>query len=81
MSKYGYKPDIEAMDRSLSMIASNLDNIVSEQVLKDCFSMMDLTSLRTNDTPDSIKKLVEKVNSFNRLFPSYPLPLAPQQAP
>ena len=74
LSKYGYKPDIEAMDRSLSMIASNLDNIVSEQVLKDCFSMMDLTSLRTNDTPDSIKKLVEKVNSFNRLFPSYPLP-------
>ena len=74
MKKYGYVPDKEKIDRSLEMIASGLDNVVSEQVLKDCFSMMDLTSLKTDDTRSSVARLVEKVNAFNDAFPGYPLP-------
>ena len=35
---YGYSPDKEAIDRSLDLIASNLENVVSESVLRDCFS-------------------------------------------
>lgn len=50
LSKYGYAPDLEGMGRALEMIASNLDNVASEQVYKDCFSMMDLTTLKTDDT-------------------------------
>ena len=72
--KYSYTPDIEAINRGLSVLAGNLDNIVCEQVLKDCFSMMDLTSLKNNDTPTSIKKLVAKVNAFQKDYPEYPLP-------
>lgn len=72
--KYSYTPDIEAINRGLSVLAGNLDNIVCEQVLKDCFSMMDLTSLKNNDTPTSIKKLVSKVNAFQKDYPEYPLP-------
>ena len=58
LTKYGYTPDQEAMGRSLELIASNLDKVASEQVYKDCFSMMDLTTLKTDDTPASVTKLV-----------------------
>ena len=74
LNKYGYTPDQEAMNRALELIASNLENIASEQVYKDCFSMMDLTTLKTDDTPESVTKLVNKVNSFSEAYPEWPLP-------
>ena len=74
LKKYGYMPDKEAIDRALDMVAANIDNVTSQKVLKDCFSMMDLTSLRTEDTVESVSKLVEKVNAFHKNFPEYPLP-------
>ena len=36
--------------------------------------MMDLTTLKTDDTPASVTKLVNKVNSFNESYPEWPLP-------
>ena len=74
LTKYGYTPDQEAMNRALELIASNLENVASEQVYKDCFSMMDLTTLKTDDTPASVTKLVDKVNAFNESYPEWPLP-------
>ena len=74
LTKYGYAPDQEAMGRALELIASNLENVASEQVYKECFSMMDLTTLKTDDTPASVTKLAEKVNSFRQAYPEWPLP-------
>lgn len=74
LKKYGYVPDKMKIDHALEMIAANLDNVVSEQVLKECFSFMDLTSLKTDDTEQSIARLTEKVNDFRAGFPGYPLP-------
>lgn len=74
LSKYGYTPDHEAIARALDVIAANLDNVTSEQVLKDCFSMMDLTTLKSDDTPASVTKLVNKVNTFRETYPEWPLP-------
>ena len=71
---YGYSPDKEAIDRSLELIASNLDNVVSEQVIKSCFSFMDLTSLHNTDSVESISALMEKVNTYRDIYPDYPLP-------
>jgi deoxyribose-phosphate aldolase len=73
-TKYGYAPDKEAIARHLELIASNLEEVVSNDVLKECFSIMDLTTLSPKDTPSSVRKLVEKVNSFAVDFPGYPLP-------
>ena len=73
-SKYGYTPDKEAIDRSLGIIASNLDNLSSNEIYKTCFSIMDLTTLANEDTPASVAKLVAKVNSFQADFPLWPLP-------
>ena len=74
LSKYGYTPDQEAIGRALEVMATNLEDAASEQVYKDCFSMMDLTTLKTDDTPASVEKLVGKVNSFNDSYPTWPLP-------
>ena len=73
-AKYGYAPEKEAIARHLELIASGLDQVVSNEVLKECFSIMDLTTLSPKDTPASVKKLVEKVNSFAVDYPDYPLP-------
>ena len=74
LTKYGYAPDQESMGRALEMIAANLESVASEQVYKECFSMMDLSTLKTDDTPESVLKLVNKVNSFNQSYPEWPLP-------
>jgi len=74
LTKYGYTPNQEAMGRALELIAANLDNVASEKVYKDCFSMMDLTTLKTDDTPASVAKLVTKVNAFQQGYPEWPLP-------
>ena len=74
LGKYGYTPDPEAMGRAIELIAANLDKIASEQVYKDCFSMMDLTTLKTDDTPASVARLVGKVNAFQASYPEWPLP-------
>ncbi len=74
LKKYGYAPDKEAIDHGLEMIAANAETMMSAQVLKDCLSMIDLTSLKTEDTPASVTALVEKVNGFSKEFPDYPLP-------
>ena len=72
--KYGYSPNMEAIESALALISANLDSIASEQVYKACFSMMDLTTLKTNDTPASVARLVEKVNEFSTAYPQWPLP-------
>ena len=74
LKKYGYVPSQEAIGRSIEILAANLDKIASEQVYKTCFSMMDLTTLKTDDTPASVLKLVNKVNDFQLTKSDWPLP-------
>lgn len=74
LKKYGYAPDEERIGRNLEIIASNLNAAASEETLKTCFSLMDLTTLHTQDTVSSVNKLVSKVNGLETEFPSYPLP-------
>ena len=56
LKKYNYSPDKVAIDHGLEMIASNIDNVMSPDVLKHCLSMLDLTSLKTDDTPAGIRR-------------------------
>lgn len=74
LNKYGYTPENAAIGRAIEMIAANMDNIASDQVYKECFSMMDLTTLKTDDTPASVTRLVNKVNDFQERYPEWPLP-------
>ena len=74
LKKYDYCPDKVAIDHGLEIIVKNADSMLSPEVLKDCLSMIDLTSLKTEDTPASITRMVEKVNAFKDAYPAYPLP-------
>ena len=74
LEKYGYSPVVEEIEAVIANISSNIDGFMTEEVLKKCFSMLDLTSLKTNDTETSITSLVEKVNRFQENFPGWPLP-------
>ena len=53
---------------------ANIDNVMSPEILKRCMSLMDLTTLHTEDSPASVAKLVGKVNSFMNDYPGYELP-------
>lgn len=72
--KYGYQPCEEAINSSIQAIASNLDSLMTADVLKQCFASMDLTTLRTQDTEESVLKLVGKTNALIGEYPDYPLP-------
>ena len=74
LQKYGYTPDDQKIAGAIQAIVSNIDALTSDVVLKKCFSMMDLTTLKTNDTAASVLKLVGKVNGLREKFPDYPLP-------
>ena len=72
--KYGYAPDKEKISKRLDAIAANIDNVTTPAILQTCMSIMDLTTLKTEDTPASVAKLAGKVNSFMNDYPGYPLP-------
>lgn len=74
LEKYSYTPDQQEIDKALENITKNIEALTSVDVLKKCFSMMDLTTLNTGDTPASVEKLVGKVNAFKASYPDYPLP-------
>lgn len=72
--KYGYAPNPELISQNLEVIASALEGPLDPDVLKECLGLMDLTTLHTEDTPLSVKKLVGKVNAFAKEYPDYKLP-------
>jgi deoxyribose-phosphate aldolase len=70
MSSYEYisknKPTLDEI-RSLTLIDKNPVS------LKLIFSLIDLTTLNTDDTASKVKKMCEKINEFPGQFPGYPL--------
>ncbi len=45
-----------------------------KEIFRNCFASLDLTTLRPEDTPSSIKALVAKVSNLQKEYPTYPLP-------
>ena len=74
LKKYSYFPDKASVDACLQDIRQNNSRTPGENVLKSCFAAMDLTTLHSTDTVESVKALVEKVNALEDKFPAYPSP-------
>ena len=72
--KYNYVPDEAKIASSIQAIVAGAESVSSTEVLKTCFSFMDLTTLRAQDTPDSVRALVARVTRLREEYPSYPLP-------
>lgn len=65
---------MDVIENRIKAIHDNLSHWMTPEVLKACLSMTDLTSLKSTDTPSSIRRLTGKVNDFQKHFPEYPLP-------
>lgn len=74
LEKYGYAPSEEETGRFLEKVAANIKEQPSPDKYRECFSFMDLTTLHTDDTEESVANLVGKVNALPSRYPSYPLP-------
>ena len=74
LEKYGYTAAEEAIASRIQAIAADRNAVASPEVLKKCFSLMDLTTLKSNDTVESVCKLVDKVTRLTQEYPSYPRP-------
>ena len=72
--KYNYVPDAAKIASSIQAIVAGADSLASPEVYKTCFSFMDLTTLHTQDTAESVRALVGKVTRLREEYPSYPLP-------
>lgn len=72
--RFGYTPDIEEIDKKLSVIHANLDNWNTRENLSACLGIMDLTTLNSSDTPSKVSALAQKVNKFKSQYPEYPTP-------
>ena len=69
LDKYGYMPVDEKIADRIKAVSDNLDGISTPEVLKECFALMDLTTLHTNDTEASVVKLVDKVAELREKYP------------
>lgn len=74
LEKYGYTPSEEKIGRSIELVAANLEGVKSSENYRKCFGLMDLTTLRAQDTPEYVAALVDKVNSLDEKWPGYPQP-------
>lgn len=59
----------EAVDRILS---EHLMENTTDEVYKTIFSCIDLTTLKTTDSTESVAKMTERVNDFEEQYPQYP---------
>ena len=72
--KYGFSISTKEIAESIDKITSCVKDKTTEAALKRCFSLMDLTTLHTEDTVASVRKLVDKVNRLQDSYPDFPLP-------
>ena len=74
MKSYNYTPDLQEINHNIDRLTREMDEIFHPEMLKTCFSLMDLTTLKPNDTVASVTALVQKVNGLKTAFPDWPLP-------
>jgi len=61
------------IDNELARIrASIVGRGEMQEVYRTCFSLIDLTTLNSTDTPSKVAGMIAKVNGFNEIYPSYP---------
>ncbi|MDA3781298.1 MAG: deoxyribose-phosphate aldolase [Bacteroidales bacterium] len=66
-----YKSDFlkEKINQKVTVMANNSHQYANTETLKQIFSLIDLTSLNTEDNCDNISKLSQKVNKFGDKYP------------
>lgn len=71
-SKYNIEVDENSTKKAVESIKKDVEKGKTPSVLKSILSCIDLTSLKTTDSEDSILALAEKVNDCDEKFPDLP---------
>lgn len=61
--------DVKVKDAVNSLIDGHLAENMNEEVYKFLFNTIDLTTLRSTDSPSSVAQFVERVNEFDQEYP------------
>lgn len=72
--KYGYSLSPDEIAAGLKAVKENVHSDDDAEKLRLCFSVMDLTTLSSSDTVESVSALVDKANRVPVEFPGCPLP-------
>lgn len=72
--KYNCSFTQEQIAGRLEQINARKAALDDREALLRCYAAMDLTSLKSQDTEESITAFVRKVNDFSQANPEYPLP-------
>lgn len=64
--------DKAVSDAVAEILEKHLDENRNEEVYKFLFNTIDLTTLKSTDSPESVARFTEKVNQFEETFPSLP---------
>lgn len=71
--KYSYKTIANRnIEQEVSVLANKSNQYKTEETLKLLFSLIDLTSLGSEDNAEKIKLMTTKVNDLNKNFPNMP---------
>ena len=54
------------------ILAEHLQENMNQDVYRLCFNCIDLTTLKTTDSPQSVSNFVERVNAFDEEYPELP---------
>ncbi|MCM1451964.1 MAG: deoxyribose-phosphate aldolase [Clostridium sp.] len=54
------------------ILAEHLQENMNQDVYRFCFNAIDLTTLKTTDSPQSVANFVERVNAFDEEYPELP---------
>ena len=65
---------MERIENIIEAVRNNLEHWMTPEILKRCFGMIDLTSLKSTDTETKITKMVKKVNEFKTQYNDFPYP-------
>lgn len=61
------------IENELSRIRKSIENRERiKEIYKTCLSLIDLTTLNSTDTPSKVAGMIDKVNGFHKVYPSYP---------
>ncbi|MCI1779774.1 MAG: deoxyribose-phosphate aldolase [Bacteroidales bacterium] len=74
LEKFKFLPDAGEIDKELQSVKKNLAHWINRKNLSDCLGYMDLTSLHSTDTRETVAELAGKVNNFKTSYPDYPYP-------
>ena len=64
--------DKEVIKKDLDKIFEKLDELKTQEVYARIFNCIDLTTLNTTDSQESVTAFVQRVNDFDNEYPQYP---------